>query len=221
MTAINMLCKRAILLSDGKVKLDGEATNVVAEYLRTDSEMGGQCVWHDPRRAPGSERMRLRALRVLSGGEITGNIDIDKSFTIEVEFWNLRKDARNLCANIYILDSMGNVVLSTANTPSANSLSDEWFYEAHRSGLFRAACTIPGSFLNEGLYYINAYLVTLGPLCVEARAEQAISFIVHDTGAMREPGGGARWDGVVRVRLPWQTEFVAPLVEPSLQGLAE
>jgi lipopolysaccharide transport system ATP-binding protein len=222
MTAINMLCKRAILLAEGKIERDGTAADVVAEYLRTDSESGGQCLWTDARRAPGNEQMRLRAVRIISEGEVTGDVDIDKEIKIEVEFWNLREDARNLAANIYILDSMGNTVLSTANTPSSNSLPDEWFYRQHERGLFRAACAIPGNFLNEGLYYINVYLITLGPLSVEARAEQALSFNVHDTGAMREAGGGARWDGVVRVRLPWETRFLEAIDrEPATEKLAE
>jgi len=211
MTAINLLCPRTVLLSEGNVVRDGNTPDVVAEYLKTDSESGGECVWRDPYRAPGNDRIRLHAVRIISDGKVTGEVDIDKDVLVEVEFWNFMPGTRNLCANIYLLDNLGNTVLSTANVPSASLLPNEWFYEPHPAGLFRATCTIPGNFLNEGLYYINAYVVTLGPLRVEVRAEQVLSFTVFDTGVMREPGGGSRWDGVVRVRLPWQTEFIRPL----------
>ena len=216
MTAINQLCPRAILLADGHVVRDGNTSSVVAEYLRTDGERSGERIWHDPCHAPGNERIRLQAVRIVSNGGITANVDIDKDVRVEVEFWNMAAGARNLCANIYLLDSTGRTVLSTANVPSASLPPNNWFHQPHPAGLFRATCTLPGSFLNEGLYYISAYIVTLGPLSVEAHAEQVLSFEVFDTGVMREAGGGSRWGGVIRVRLPWQTEFVQPLARESI-----
>ena len=211
MTVINQLCPRTVLLAEGHVVRDGNTSDVVAEYLKTDSESGGECVWHDPRRAPGNDRLRLHAVRIVSDSKVTGEVDIDKDVSVEVDFWNFEPGIRNVCTNIYVLDSMGITVLSTANVPAANLLPEEWFYQPHPAGLFRATCTLPGNFLNEGLYYINVYIVTLGPLSVEVREEQVLSFTVFDTGDMREAGGGSHWAGVVRVRLPWQTEFVRPL----------
>ncbi len=208
---INKLCERALLLTDGKVGLEGKTPDVVAEYLKLGGGQAGERTWEGSEQAPGNERVRLQAVRVNSGGAVTAHIDIDKEISVEVDFLNLVDGIRNLCVNIYVLDSMGNIVLSTANTPSANLLPDQWFGERHPAGLFRAKCTLPGNFLNEGLFYINAYILTLGPPVLEASAEQVISFMIHDTGSMREPGAGSRWDGVVRVRLPWETEYVQPL----------
>lgn len=210
MAVINQLCVRGIWLDSGRLRYDGSAPEAVARYLMTMSARGGEQSWPDPERAPGNERVRLHAVRIRSKGEITNEVDIDKDLLVEVEFWNLLPGSRNLCANIYLLDSLGNTVLSTANTPAASLAPNEWFYGPHPAGLFRATCTLPGNFLNEATYYISVYVVTLGPVRVEARAEQALAFTVLDTGVMREPGGG-RWDGVVRVRLPWRTEFLGPL----------
>lgn len=211
MTAINTLCSRAILLSNGQNIMDGSVNEVVSEYLKVNSESEGQIIWPEPLKAPGSKAIRLHSVRVMQCDEVTGEVDIDKEISIEVEFWNYNKGSRNLCTNIYILNSMGITVLSTANTPKANSLPEEWFEKAHPTGLFRSRLTLPGNFLNDGLYYINLYIVTLGPLNIELREEQIISFNVFDTGVMREPGGGGVWAGAVRVRLPWQTEFVRSL----------
>jgi hypothetical protein len=46
-------------------------------------------------------------------------------------------------------------------------------------------------------------------MALEAEASQVLSFNVFDTGAMREAGASGRWEGVVRVRLPWRTEALA------------
>jgi len=60
----------------------------------------------------------------------------------------------------------------------------------------------------QGLHHITLYIVTLGPLSIEVAAPHILSFHVIDNGAMREPGGGSDWPGAVRVRLPWETEFL-------------
>ena len=209
MTAVNQLCSRAVLLSGGHLALVGRTQEVVAEYFRAGSDGGGERVWTERERAPGNHRMRLRAVRLVSAGRVNNEPDIDKDVSIEVEFWNLVPGARNQCVNIYLYDATGMVVLSTANTPAANAVEDDWFRQNHEPGLFRSVCTIPANFLNEGTYYVTVYLLTLGPVAVEAEAQQVLSFNVFDTGVMREAGAGSRWDGVVRPRLPWRTDTLA------------
>ena len=211
MTAINQLCPRTIMLADGRLTRMGKTSEIVAEYLKMGSESGGERVWEDPHAAPGGDRIRLHAVRVICGGEVRADVDIDKDVSIEVEFWNHAQNISNLCVTIYLLDRMGNVVLSTGNTPKANLRDDEWFDQPHAVGLHRATCTLPGNFLNHGRYYISVYISTLGPLLLEVDAQQVLGFDVFDTGIMREAGGGSEWAGVVRVRLPWHAEFVKPL----------
>lgn len=211
MTAINQLCQRAILLKAGQVVCAGPTSAVVADYLKSGNQGVGETVWEDPMRAPGNQKIRLHSVRLISEGEVKTDVDIEQDVEIEIEFWNYEPDARNICVNIYLVDSTGATVLSTGTTPGANSLPEEWFERPHPSGLFRTRCKLPGNFLNDGLYYINVYVVKLGPLEVEVEAPNVLSFNVFDTGAMRTPGGGSHWAGVVRPRLPWQTEFVKPL----------
>ena len=211
MTAVNQLCPRTIMLADGKVARTGPTAEVVPEYLKAGSGGRGEWVWEDERRAPGGDRVRLRAVRVVSRGAVAGEANIDEEVSVEVEFWNYVPDARNLCVNIYLLDGSGQTILSTANAPKQNLRREEWFEQPHEAGLHRAVCTLPANFLNEGLHYVSVYVVSLGPLAVEADAPQVLSFEVFDTGVMREPGGGQdRWPGVVRVRLPWETKFIGP-----------
>jgi lipopolysaccharide transport system ATP-binding protein len=205
---MNQLCPRAILLADGDVKRDGRTSDVIATYLKAGSDSAGEHVWENPRRAPGNEKIRLRSVRIVSRGRTTAETYIDEDLLVEVEFWNHRPNTRNVCTNIYLLDSLANTVLSTASTPGGNSLREEWFDKLHPSGLYRTTLTIPANFLNDGLYYISVYVVSLGPLMVEAEAPHVLSFTVFDTGEMLEAGGGSRWEGVVRVRLPWRTDYL-------------
>jgi lipopolysaccharide transport system ATP-binding protein len=214
MTAVNQLCTRSVMLTNGSVGFAGPTADVVAEYLKVSSGNDGEWTWPDPSTAPGNDRIRLHSVRVSSGDQTKTEVDIDKEISIEVEFLNLIPGLRNVCTNIYLVDAMGTVVLSTGNTPSANQLKEEWFDKPHPAGLFRSRCTLPANFLNDGLYYVTVYVVTLGPLNIEVEVPQAISFRVFDTGVMREPGGGKDWAGVVRVRLPWETEYLGTAAEP-------
>src|SRR6185312_3976702 len=211
MTAVNQLCPRAIMLTDGHLHREGRTAEVVSEYLKLGSEGGGEIVWVDQRRAPGGSKFKLRAVRVISRDRVATEVDIDQEVSVEVEFWSFVEDARGVFVNFYLLNGFGTTVLSTANTPNAGLPQDSWFGEPHQPGLYRARCTFPANFLNEGLYYVNVYVATLGPVTVEVDAPQVISFRVFDTGVMREAGGGANWPGTVRVRLPWWTDYVQPL----------
>jgi lipopolysaccharide transport system ATP-binding protein len=212
MAAVNQLCSHSIMLANGKVAASGNTPDVIAEYLKSGSGGGAEQTWKDDAsRAPGNDRIRLHAVRIISNGAVASEVDIDQEVAIEVEFWNFVPDSRNICTSIYLYDATGVVVLSTAATPAANALKEEWFDKPHPVGLFRATCTLPANFLNEGMYYISVYILTLGPIVLEAEAAHVVSFNVFDTGVMRQAGGGSRWDGVIRIKLPWETEFVQPL----------
>ena len=53
---------------------------------------------------------------------------------------------------------------------------------------------------------MNVYILA-HPTKRVAAAEEAVSFVVHDSGAMRQEYTGG-WLGVVRPRLNWTTERV-------------
>jgi len=213
MTALSQMCSRSYLLSEGRIIRSGPTAEVVSEYLRLNADAGGERSWPDISTAPGNEKIRIRTVRVISAGSLRTEVDIDQEVSIEVEFVNLASGLKNICTNIYLLDARGVVVLSTGNTPAANALDETWFDKPHPTGVFRTRCTFPANFLNEGVYHVTVYIVTLGPITVHVELPQALSFTVFDTGVMREPGGGKDWAGVIRMRLPWETEYLGDNVD--------
>jgi lipopolysaccharide transport system ATP-binding protein len=207
LASIANLCPRAILMSQGAVRLDGHSSEVVNEYIALGRENRGERVWDDPQAAPGGEKVRLRAVRVVSDDETTADVDISREVRLEVDFYNLQPGAL-VSTSIQLLDKMGGHVLASANMPSASLGRDEWFGRPHPAGLYRAACTLPANFLNEGRYSVNALVLT-DVSNIEASATEAVSFVVHDTGEMRREFGGG-WVGVVRPKLAWRTEYLDP-----------
>ena len=132
-------------------------------------------------------------------------MDLQEEVRIEIDYWNFVPETY-LATSIHLLDKMGVVALASSNMHSASLTRDEWFGKPHPTGLFRSTCTLPGDFLNEGLYTISAFVLA-NVNRIEASAREAVSFMVHDTGSMRKEFGGT-WIGVVRPRLAWQTRCV-------------
>lgn len=206
--AMANLCSRAILLADGRKFAEGSLNEVVSQYIALGKETQGECVWNDLQAAPGNDKVRLHAVRIISNGEVTSYVDIQSDVHIEVEFWNLQQDAQ-ITTSIHLLDKTGAGVLASANMPSANLVEDQWFDRPHPVGLYRTVCTLPGNFLNEGRYQINAIVLT-DTTSVEVFANEVVSFTVVESGAMRKEYGGD-WLGVVRPKLAWQTQYVNSL----------
>lgn len=203
MAAINQLCTRAVALSAGRVQLDGPARDVVSGYLEHSSESAGEVKWQADSSAPGNDEMRLRAVRVVSDGRISAQVDIDTETTIEVDFCLLKPGGRRLSVWIFLIDTLGNTVLSSLNSAAANLNGEGWLGSEHPPGVYRATCTIPANFLNNARYFVNACLIKIDE-SMPAQANRALSFTVFETGHMRE-GSGSYWHGSVRPRLPWHT----------------
>jgi lipopolysaccharide transport system ATP-binding protein len=203
MGSIINLCSQAILLRQGQKVAEGTPSEVVTSYLDSGIEASGEFAWATPGEAPGNDNIRLKAVRIISQDEVTTNVDIQSDVRVEIDFWNLKPGAE-ICTSIHLLDQKGDFVLASANMHSANLIVDDWFNKPHPVGVYRTSCVLPKNFLNEGQYRINAIVLT-NINQVEARADEILSFTVHDTGAMRKEFGGG-WVGVVRPRLAWQTK---------------
>ena len=199
---LSNLCSRAILLSHGQKIADGPSHEVIKRYLQEGLDQSGERVWATPATAPGSDIARLHSVRIISNGQTTAEVAIDQPVQIEITFWNLRPGSQ-LSTSIHLLDKLGVEVLASANFPSASLAPDPWFGKPFPAGLFKAVCTLPANFLNDGLYSLNV-LVLNRVRVQEVFARDAIRFNVHDTGAMRAEFGG-RWIGVIRPRLAWHT----------------
>jgi lipopolysaccharide transport system ATP-binding protein len=151
-------------------------------------------------------------VRILQDGTegATADVDISKDVHIEISYWNLA-DGAILYPAIWLRDGMGTFVFSSSNAASVSLTKDFWYSLPHPVGLFQSTCTIPGNFLNEGLYNVTA-IVGKGNSDTQILQDYVLSFNVHDTGEMRKEYYGT-WIGVVRPRLAWRTEFIKRLAD--------
>ncbi len=203
MGAISTLCSRAVLLDAGRVVAVGPTSEVVGEYITRGLDVSGSVLWSDPADAPGEEQVKLHAVRVVQRGENTADVNIDEEVQVEIWFWNFEEGNR-LSSAIHLHDKSGVTGFAASSSPSAALADDGWSTRPYPVGLYRAVCTVPGNFLNDGMYRVSAWVLKDSSR-PQVRADEIVSFTVHDTGVMRGEYTGP-WIGAIRPRLAWETD---------------
>lgn len=201
MAAVQGLCQRAIWLDQGQVKDDGPTDAVISSYLKTAIISTAERVWTDLESAPGNEKARLCAVRVLDAdGEASGQGRIEEPLTVEIEYAALEPDTvLNISISIY--DEKGTYVLASPSNTDAT-----WFQKPHPVGRYRSRVVLPGNTLNLGTYSVTALLVEEGRHIL-AQEDSAVSVDMVELGTHRH-GYFGYWGGVVRPLLDWHTERI-------------
>ncbi len=203
MHAITRLCGRAIWISDGEVKLDGDAKSVVSEYLNERAETGAERRWEDAEKAPGNETARLHSIRVRNAeGSTESSLDIRKKIGIEM-IYDVLESRKVLVPNLHFYNDQGICIFV------AHDWQSGWRNREREKGRYTTTAWIPGNFLAEGAVFVTAALSTYKPLIVHFVERDAVVFHVVDS----LEGDSARGDyagvlpGVVRPELDWETDI--------------
>jgi lipopolysaccharide transport system ATP-binding protein len=209
LAAIANMCSRAVLLDQGTLVADDAPARVIEKYLTSMNPMEGMVRW-DNDRAPRTDNLRMRSISVhgTTSDTPTPQVDIDAEISVVVEYEILASGTTNT-VQILLKDESGVHVLTTANAPSMNNAFDPSFGVPLEPGVYRTQCRLPANFLNDTRYLVS---VNLGPEIGKPAIalDSVLSFLVHDTGAMRKEYLGS-WSGpVVRPRLAWTTQGPLP-----------
>ncbi len=205
MGTVSTLCTRGIYLKKGTVDFMGTAEETITHYVNDGNHDQGERTWPTIDEAPGSDKLRLRAVRIISEDKTASEVPINREIHVEIDFANLVEGTR-VCPSVHLFDHLGVLVLTSANFPSASIKADPWYDKPCPVGTYRVRCTLPANFLNEGKYKVSVFLHDSNHHA-EARGDEAVAFTVHETGEMRREYSGP-WTGAVRVRLGWETKSI-------------
>jgi lipopolysaccharide transport system ATP-binding protein len=205
MGAIQNLCNKGILLNQGKVFFEGSAEETISKYGNLSfNNSNAETTWDNLEKAPGNKDVRIVAVRVLDKNFSISNVIADnQEFFVEIQFVNY-KEGSYLTSNIQLLNKAGVWVLSTGNWASVTANIDPFSSVRFKKGMYKSRVKIPAFFLNEGDYSVNALLNEDASNYI-AYAEEAVSFTIMDSGAMKREYTDFL-AGVVRPRLEWNTE---------------
>jgi len=200
MIAVQTLCSRAIRLQDGKAIEDGEAGQVVSDYLKTFSSSSTEQVWNNIDTAPGNEKVRLhRACVRPENGCASEPITVRTPFVMEFEYWNLEPDA-SLNLSLHLYDEQGILVFQTAPVHEP-----VWYGRPFPAGLFRSVCHVPGDLLNDGMHRLRLLVASDQNLVIDQ--DDILTFNVYDS-TERRGGYHGKIPGVIRPQLIWSTELI-------------
>ena len=178
--------------------------SVITGYLQRTKVPSGEINFGEFDNCPGDDKVKIRAVRIISGNEITEDISIDKPVVVEVEYEN-REPSAMLSTNVQLVNKDLVTVLTTETKKSCTIGYDGWYGKPFPQGIFRSRCVIPANFLNEGRYYFN--VAVLGNGLERAKVEMAIGFNAIETGEW-DPNSPTGWAGVIHPKLEWHTEML-------------
>jgi homopolymeric O-antigen transport system ATP-binding protein len=211
MPAVTRLCERTILLGQGGVQMDGPSDEVARAYLNSQVGNAAERVWPDMTTAPGSDVIRLHAVRLRGkDGRLAETVDIREPVGLEMEYDVL--ESGHIIIPHFSVQNLSGLQLFSAveNDP-------EWKGRRRPAGRYVTLGWIPGNYLAEGTLVVGASASTLEPNIKHFWARDAVVFCVIDSF----DGDAARGDypgplqGVVRPMLKWSTRFSQNGTKPA------
>jgi lipopolysaccharide transport system ATP-binding protein len=203
MSAVTRLCRRAILLNDGKIAQDGPSQEVVRSYLQSDNGTSAFRSWPEPSAAPGNDIVRLHSVRVRNeAGDTSVDVDIRRPVGIEMDYL-VRRPGHVLVPNCNFFNQDGLLLFHT------NDQNPEYRRTPRNPGHYRSTVWIPGNFLAEGTVIVGAAITTLDSSTVHFHERDAVAFHVVDSmdGDSARGDYGGSIPGVIRPLLNWCDDF--------------
>jgi lipopolysaccharide transport system ATP-binding protein len=201
MQAVARLCKRAVLLKEGNVEVEGLASKVVARYTLSEHNTTAFRSWDDPEKCPGNEVVRLRSIRVCDPlGKTTEVLEVDKPIGIEFVYEVLQQ-GKVLCPNLHFYNQEGVMQFVAADTHS------DWHRASRPQGKYTTVAWLPRDLLAEGTVIVGFGMSTPSPFVEHFIERDLVSFQTiesMDGGGVRGDYGGV-FPGFVRPRLEWET----------------
>src|SRR5437667_7023305 len=120
MSAIRSLCERAILIEEGKIRLDGKPSHAITAYLlagMTDmSEDEGHVFWTEPNvEPPGSGELCLRGVQLKGpSGTVQSVFEADKEIRVEI-YYEVRRPLRDARFYLHVLTQEGESAFSATD----------------------------------------------------------------------------------------------------------
>ena len=190
MTAVQTLCRRALMLAGGDLIADGWVAPVVARYLKEAQGSSEAKHWTDPQTAPGNDLIRIKRVRILPDGDSDSDLlTMQTPLRIETEYWVV-KDGAATHLTYHLINDQGIIVLTTGCAS-----------ETRKPGSYKAVFQIPGNLLNSGGYFLKL-LIALNENQVAYENDGIASFTVVDA-AERNHACMGREPGVVQPPLRW------------------
>lgn len=202
MPSITRLCERAILLKDGKMMLDGPASEVVGKYLVSVQGTTSEKVWLPTDAKAGSGITRLCAVRIIDESyQNQDTFDVRDRVGVQIEF-EVLTGGYVIYPGFSLHNQEGQWLFASLDSDPA------WRQKPRPIGRYTSIGWIPGNFLAEGTMLIGPSLRTNIPNRVHAYEEEAVAFQVTESpgeSITARMDYGGKYPGLLRPLLEWES----------------
>lgn len=198
-TAVRSLCKRAILLKNGKIEMKGPIESVISTYINEILENRVLMAWPDKKSAPHNSSVILKDVSIRDeAGKQIETIYTDSSFNIVIHY-EVINDNSSTGFTVTFYDNENNCVFGSINNHEPN------YYNSQMSkGNYYSICKIPANLFNNGIFNmsINIFGKNFSDNCL---TNDVLRFEILDGSTVRGDYYGG-YGGVIRPLLEWATE---------------
>ena len=204
MGTVQRLCERVILLDGGRIVKDGPSSDVVSAYLQHGLASAADREWTDDARAPGSDVVRLRRVRMIDRLNVCKDVfDVREPVGIEMTY-DVLSATHPVVPMIGITTERGVLAFNAVDT-------NRTWQDPRKTGQWTSTAWIPGNLLSEGLMSVSILMRTMSPYVRHFSVSDAVSFRVTDPvegdTAIGDYVQLTNWRGGVRPILTWTTAF--------------
>jgi lipopolysaccharide transport system ATP-binding protein len=201
MPMISSLCKRAIILINGRMIYDGKAPEAVHKYQNGDKENAGFLDYSNQPKKPGDHMASLEQAWVQDvDGNVKSNFEIGEPLRI-VMHYRIHKVAQTApFPNFHFFDQYGQYIF--VSSPLENSKFET------SPGEYVAECRVPANFFNAGYFSVGIALTFDQPgIHVCFYEQHALNIVISENmeySATRTTNYAGEIPGVIRPILDWK-----------------
>lgn len=194
MGAITQLCKRCILINNGKITADGAPQPTITSYLASFAAEGASAEFSSEGKA-GSPGVIRRIWIADEEGEVLPAVDVKKGFRLGIRILVKQRTSP--------LD-LGFCIYNSVRMPlmTSNMLQSDGAVEQLEPGEHTFLVRVPGNFLAPDLYSVTVALHRPGVEVYDAH-EHALTFRVEEFGSDMWRFQGANY-GSILVNFDWK-----------------
>lgn len=208
MGLISSLCKRAILLEEGALRLDTEVSEAVLSYYTQGMTTPFHVRFEEiGRKISGHGATLLEGAVEDADGKPCMEIDIRKPFQIRMRYRLDRAAARAPFPNLQVFDSTGAHVFVSAPSGFVHNPSEG----PAEAGVYESVCKVPGGLLNDGIYFVGLALTFVEKGIKVAFFEKdalCVNLIdpLDETLEVERNGYSGPIPGAIRPKLDWDVK---------------
>lgn len=149
MTAVKALCKKGIILENGTLKESGLIDDIVAHYLRGDSEIDNHKEWTNPKiKKEGFELLEIGVRK--KGGDWNETMRVDQDLELVVRY-RVTQPYEQLHLTFHMKNEQGQKMFSFSGASQIGL--------QHEEGVYEQVCVFPANFFNWGNYALDLYVI--------------------------------------------------------------